>query len=171
MMDCQSSLLVSQQQSQHQQQHQQSMSNLTLDWLAANAGLFYGQQAAAAAAAAAAAVAANQRNSSQPAGSSANQRHYSHQLSGQQHHQDSSGGCSMGLFEGRELNKHQYLGQGGQQSQQLDESSPGGQQRVVSPGFVQPIHHHVVMSPNTIASAAFAGKSPSQAPSGSKMQL
>jgi len=34
----------------------------------------------------------------------------------------------------------------------------GCQQRQASPGFVQPIRHHVVMSPNTIASAAFAGK-------------
>lgn len=149
--DCQPALMMSQQ--------QQSMSNLTLDWLAANAGLIYGQQAAAAAAAAAA-VSANQPPQS-------NQRQYANQFGVA--HQSSSGACSFNLLDNRELAKLQHQQQQhlhpNIQQQQQPQSQPEemnliGQQRVVtSPGFVQPIHHHVVMSPNTIASAAFAGKS------------
>lgn len=124
-----------------------------LEWLA-KAGLLYGHQQPAdassgahqimAAAAAAAAAAARQSHFEGVAGD---------QLAGsphdpldQQHPGEPLSECGQAK---------QALGGGGV-----------GQRQSVSPGFVQPIRHHVVMSPNTIASAAFAGKCSRPLPAG-----
>lgn len=75
------------------------------------------------------------------------QQHALHPHFGAQHAAGFEAACARGAG----------LRESGQQQQQQLKMQ---QQRQASPNdFVQPIRHHVVMSPNTIASAAFAGKS------------
>lgn len=81
------------------------------------------------------------------------QHHHHHQMSMPFAHDDPSSSAAAAF----EASKAQAVGQ-------------LGQPRPSSPGFVQPIRHHVVMSPNTIASAAIAGESRSSLVLGASSQ-
>lgn len=120
-----------------------------LDWLA-KASLIYNQSVAAAAAAASSMQQSqathHQANHSSSSGGSSNNNN-NHLQAYQPPMQDLRGAGSQPFGLASDLSSQDQQ----QQKQHLRRQNN-------SPGFVQPIHHHVVMSPNTIASAAFAGK-------------
>lgn len=135
---------------------------LPLDWLAKASLLYSSSAAAAAAAAAASAQGPHHHQQQQQQEQSFQQRQIIHQQLYGQHPQHGPQQQTVGGGQHSGPSDDSSVGQFGLVESQSCKSSPsqasGSLVRAHSPGFVQPIRHHVVMSPNTIASAAIAGE-------------